>query len=451
MQFLRPALLLASAISASGLACSNDGPLSDSEMDTLRKFKLPSGPPQDPSNAFGDDANVAAFGQKLFFEPVFAGPLGPYNVAAGANGALGAAGEPGKVGCASCHNPMTAGVDQRSLPNATSLGAGYTSRNAPTVINAAYSPSWQFWDGRADSLWAQALGPPEGAVECNSSRLAVAHKIFDLYPSDYAALFGPLPAELADTARFPLTGKPGEKSWDDMLPDDKVTVNRIYANFGKAIAAYERQLISNNFTPSPFDAFMADPKASPMSDAAIRGARLFVGHAGCTECHSGPMFTDSTFHNIGAPQTGEHVPAIDDGRAKGLATLLTADFNRRSMYSDSDQNTAYLDLQAPLDDATTTRLEGLFKTPSLRNVSRTAPYMHDGAYPTLWDVVNHYNFGGATGNYSGTKDPAIAPLMLSDAELSDLVEFLRALEDGPLSPYIDPNLLLKPHLASDPP
>jgi cytochrome c peroxidase len=73
---------------------------------------------------------------------------------------------------------------------------------------------------------------------------------------------------------------------------------------------------------------------------------------------------------------------------------------------------------------------GRFKTPSLRNVSKTAPYMHDGAYGDLWDVVNHYNFGGETATYSGEKDPAINPLLLTDADLDNLLEFLEALEDG---------------------
>jgi cytochrome c peroxidase len=94
-------------------------------------------------------------------------------------------------------------------------------------------------------------------------------------------------------------------------------------------------------------------------------------------------------------------------------------------------------------------MTGQFKTPSLRNVSKTAPYMHDGAYQTLWDVVNHYNFGGVTGNYAGDRDPAIAPLMLSDAELADLVEFLEALNDGDFAPDTDQALFAKPSLPDE--
>ena len=169
---LRHAGLL--ALAAFGLGpgpgCSQNGPLSDEEMAHLRKFTLPPAPPPDTSNLYQDDLQAARLGKQLFFDGGFSGALGPYNVS-DTNGALGNAGDPGKVSCASCHDPMTAGVDQRSKPNATSLGVSYTHRNAPTVINAAHSPVWQFWDGRADSLWSQALSPPEGPAECGGSRL----------------------------------------------------------------------------------------------------------------------------------------------------------------------------------------------------------------------------------------------------------------------------------------
>src|SRR4051794_16653179 len=152
---LRHIVLLALASAAIGLACHDDGPLSDEEMTLLKAFTLPpEGPAIDASNIYGDVPAAQKLGKLLFFEGRYSGPLGPYNVAENTNGALGAATEQGKVSCKSCHDPMTAGADQRSLPRATSLGAGYTVRNAPTVINAAYSPLWQFWDGRADSLWS---------------------------------------------------------------------------------------------------------------------------------------------------------------------------------------------------------------------------------------------------------------------------------------------------------
>jgi cytochrome c peroxidase len=441
---LRHIGFLALAVGALAPACQ-DGPLSDEEMDLLRGSMLPAGPPADPSNASGDLLAAAKLGKLLFFDPAYSGPLGSYNVA-GVNGAVGAAMQEKMIACRDCHDPATGGVDRRSRPNATSLGADYTDRNAPSVINAAYSPLWQFWDGRADSLWSQALAPPEGATECNSSRLAVAHFLFDYYRAQYNDVFSePLPDALATETVFPAKGKPGDSAFDAMAAGDKATINRIYANFGKAVAAYERRLVSNAFEPSDFDRFMAGD-AQAMSPAAIRGARLFVGRAGCAECHRGPMFTDYTFHNIGVPQTGVHVPATDLGRSAGIDAIAGAikkdmagdpnpyDFTKQSAFSDAQDDThlASLTAAAPGDAPPRRPTDGQFKTPTLRNVAKTAPYMHDGAYATLWDVVNHYNFGGATGPYVGDKDPALGPLLLTDAELGDLVEFLRALDDGPV-------------------
>ena len=426
------ALAIAAAQSIGTTGCTQSGPLSDQEMEQLRAFTLPpDGPPPDTSNGYADNRAAARLGKRLYFDGGYSGALGAYNVQKDVNGALGASGVAGLVSCRSCHDPATGGADTRSKPSATSLGAGYTGRNAPTVINAAYSRYWQFWDGRVDSLWSQALAPPEGGMECNSSRLEVVQFLFKNYRQDFEDVFGP--GSLPDLiASLPPAGKPGDRVFDelDSTPGGaKDIVNRAYANFGKAIAAYERLLVSNNFEASPFDRFMSGDKEA-MSPAAIRGARLFVGHAGCAECHQGAMLSDFSFHNVGAPQTGEYVSPTDNGRFDGVTALTSASnmYTRsNALYSDDTTQTTYLEsLQGPPPVA----LKGQFKTPTLRNVAKTAPYMHDGVYQTLWDVVNHYNFGGASGQFAGDKDPTIAPLMLNDAELADLVEFLRALNDG---------------------
>jgi cytochrome c peroxidase len=303
------------------------------------------------------------------------------------------------------------------------------------VLNAAYSPLWQFWDGRKDSLWSQALAPPEGAAEGNTTRLAVVHFLASNYAQAYADVFGPMP-DVSDLTRFPANGMPGDDSWTKMSLADQMTVNTVYANFGKAIAAYERRLVSPSFELSAFDRFMAGD-GQAMSPAAIRGARLFIGHAGCAECHSGPMFSDYKFHNIGAPQQGEYVPTSDDGRRDGVSPLPTDPFNRNGDFSDAKTDAHLIAFETPLSDDQKAELDGQFKTPCLRNVSKTAPYMHDGVYDNLWDVVNHYNFGGETGNYTGEKDPAISPLLLSSGDVDDLVEFLQALEDGAALPTAD--------------
>ncbi len=432
MEFLprRNALaLVGTAVLAAGAGllasgCQQDGPFSETDLAMLRTFALsPLGP--DGSNSSADVALAAKLGKQLYFDTRISGPLGPYDVR-GTNGSLGNAGDTGKVGCISCHDPANGGSDHRSQPAATSLGAGYTPRNSPTVINAAYAPLWQFWDGRVDSLWSQALAPPEGANECNGSRLAVAHLIATDYAAAYVAIFGPLP----DISGFPASGKPGDPAFDGLTSDDQKAINRIFANFGKAIAAYERRLVSPAFSPSPFDEFLAG-KSDSLSPAAMAGAKIFIGRGGCAECHRGPLFSDLSFHNIGAPQEGEHAAITDVGRYDGIAAVQANPFNRGSEFSDERTNDHLTGLTAGDDDI------GRFKTPTLRNVSKTAPYMHDGAYPGLWDVVNHYNFGGETGLYSGDTDPAINPLLLSNEDLDNLIEFLGSLADGDPLPTAD--------------
>jgi cytochrome c peroxidase len=404
--------------------CSRESPLSDTDMATLRSFALVPLPIDTSSASVSDSIAAAQLGKLLYFDPRAAGPLGPANVG-GTNWSLGSAGDTGKVACASCHDPAAGGVDHRSSPAATSLGAGYTARNAPTVVNAAYSPIWQFWDGRVDSLWSQALAPPEGANEEASSRLAIAHFLAAHYAGPYAAIFGALP----DLSGFPADGKPGDPAWDGLTAAEQATINGIYANYGKAIEAYERRLVSGAFNPSAFDQFLAGD-ASALSPAAIAGAQIFIGRGGCQECHRGPLFSDFQFHNIGAPQEGDHVPATDIGRAivtgsaAGIQTFAASPFTRTGAFSEDKTATDVAGLVVSEDDI------GRFKTPSLRNVSKTAPYMHDGAYGDLWDVVNHYNFGGESGNYSGEKDPAINPLLLTNDDLANLIEFLQSLEDG---------------------
>jgi cytochrome c peroxidase len=416
-------------VAAAGMAlasCTDATRFTDEERATLAEYLLPDRPPADPSNKVADDARAAVLGKLFFFDTRFSGALNAPNDGL-TNGSLGAAGVSGRVACVSCHDPALGGTDHRSRPQATSYGASYTGRNAPSVINAAYSDvaegGWQFWDGRKDSLWSQALGPSESPAEHDGTRLEFAHVIFDHYRAQYEAIFDPLP-DLSDTARFPASGKPGDAAFDTMAPEDQDAIDRVFANFGKSIEAYERRLVSTSFEPSPFDREIGTGEPA-MSPGAVRGARLFIGKAGCNECHRGAAFTDHKFHNIGCPQQGEYALATDVGRESGIATVKADAFNRAGLYSDQTDGPQLAGLVALDTDI------GAFKTPTLRNVAFTAPYMHDGVYTDLWDVVNHYNFGGNTGAFSGTKEITIQPLLLEDAELDDLVEFLRALADGP--------------------
>jgi cytochrome c peroxidase len=413
-------------IAGSLIACTDETTFTNEERDILGTFALPSAAPTNPSNKFADDLSAAVLGKKFFFDARFSGTLGPANDGV-TNGSLGVAGTQQKVSCYSCHQIEIGGADRRSRPAATSLGVNYGLRNAPTVINAAFSDiargGWQLWDGRKDSLWALSLGPLEGPNEHSGTRLAYAHLIYDKYRAEYEALFGAMP-DLNDTARFPLAGKPGQPAFDGMQAGDKLAINRIYSNLGKAIEAYERKLVSTNFEASPFDRMIAGDDAA-MTPAAVRGAKLFIGKAACNECHRGSLFSDYKFHNIGCPQEGQNVPSVDIGRANGVKIVKNDLFNRAGAFSDQ-QDSSHIEALVEQD------LDlGSFRTPSLRNVEKTGPYMHNGVYTNMWDVVSHYNFGGGTGAYSGKKEAAISPLLLTDQEMDDLVEFLRSLSDGP--------------------
>jgi cytochrome c peroxidase len=256
-----------------------------------------------------------------------------------------------EVSCAYCHIPGAGFADPH--PTSTGIGDQLGGRQAPTILNTALN-RLQFWDGRATSLEEQALGPIQNPIEMGETAEHLAAKLQDVpgYRQQFKAVFG-----------------------------EEVSLPRIT----EAIAAFERTLVSAN---SPFDKYMAgDSKA--MSEAAIRGLRLFKDKARCILCHNGLNFTDNQFHNLGVPQVGPQKQ--DLGR-----------------YEVTKQD----------------RDRGAFKTPTLRSVLETAPYMHDGAFLTLDEVVEFLNRGGGANSHLS---PLIKPLSLTDGDKQDLVAFLEAL------------------------
>jgi cytochrome c peroxidase len=394
---------------------------------------LPAEPPSDPSNRFADDAQAASLGQKLFFETGYSradGPIGP-------------------VSCATCHIPEKGFQDDRAN---TSQGIGFTSRHAPTLYNAAYGASdsgtvWQFWDGRKDSLWAQALGPPENPVEMGGTRCKVALLLYDKYKSDYEKVFGPMP-ELRGATGEPVIVEAtaiGSSGCDPLDPTVKSLVTPVYVNFGKAIAAYERRLISRN---SRFDQFYEEIStgiwsSDKLSEQEILGLKLFVGKANCVSCHRGSNFSDWKFHSTGISQAGANLPPEDRGRADGVLAVVRDEFNCMSEWSDHADKTqcevSALSSRTPDAGSDPTEL-GSFKTPSLRSVSSSAPYFHTGTLGTLEDVIDLYDRGGDASGFLGTVDENIRQLSLSDEEKRQLAEFLSALEGQPL----DSSLLTDP-------
>ena len=348
----------------------------------------PLGPvPADPSDRVADDPRAAALGQFLFFDSRLS-----------ANG---------QVSCASCHQASHGFTDGKTV--ASGLGAGI--RNSPTVVNAAYN-QWFFLDGRSDSLWSQALQPFENPVEMGGDRLHIVLVVAQdpAVRNAYERVFGPMP---------------------ELAPGDRQAINRTFSNLGKAIEAYERRLVSQ---PAPFDRYVTALKRGDraaqrnLSPAAKRGLKLFVGAARCDLCHSGPTFSDGQFHNLGL------AAAQDPGRAGGIRLLRADPFNSIGAFSDAPRESSRRDRLTFLPDPNTQL--GAFKTPSLREVSRTTPYMHDGRFASLDQVLSFYSgedplrpHGATAGQRERTLD--LIP-RLNPAQKLDLVAFLCALTGSAL-------------------
>ncbi|MBC7413187.1 MAG: cytochrome-c peroxidase [Bacteroidia bacterium] len=276
-----------------------------------------------------------ALGKILFFDPILSGNK--------------------TISCASCHNPNLAFADSVAF----SIGVnGFSKRNTPSVMNMSQRTAL-FWDGRAATLENQSWFPIQDSTEMNLSK---KEAVFRLRAStNYTQLF---------------------KQVYNTLPTAK--------NIAQALAAYERTLES---TGSPFDAYMRG-NATAVSDAAIRGHKLFVGKAKCFDCHFGPDFTIDDFKNIGLYNG---TTLTDKGRYN-----ITK--NKKDI--------------------------GKFKVPGLRNVSLTGPYMHNGMFANLRAVVNYYNNPTQIVHSAiGTDDILAQPLNLSNQECEDLVAFMNTLTD----------------------
>jgi cytochrome c peroxidase len=365
-------------------------------------------PPRDTTNRVDGNPEAIALGKRLFSDARLSGS--------------------GEFSCATCHDAARGWADGKEVAVAAGVGA----RNTPSLWNVAHS-RWYFWDGRADSLWSQALKPIESAVELDGSRAQVARVIHDdpALRASYEALFGALPP-LADARRFPPTGGPladdeeRQLNWWRMAVEDRAAVTDVFVNAGKAIAAYEATIVSK---PAPFDRFVAELKEgkrpAAISAAAQRGLKTFIGIGNCVLCHSGPNFTNKEFHDIRVPPRTT-AGAIDTGRGGGVPLLLEDEFVAAGAHSDDPEGTRamhllYLDFEGGF--------AGHFRTPSLRNVAQTAPYMHAGQYRTLEEVVLHYS------RLEDAVEPVerehiellIRPFPLDEREIDDLVAFLESL------------------------
>jgi cytochrome c peroxidase len=407
-----------------------------SRLSALSPEVLPPARP-DSTNRFADDPLAARWGQQLFFDPRFSGPLLAEDNN-GDPGTLGLRGESGRVSCASCHMPAVGFLDVRSSRRQISLGSGWTRRRSPSLLDFGQS-TVLMWDGRRDTAYNQLFGVVENPLEFNSSRLFTAQQILRHYLDEYTEIFGPPPSldayETVDAATAGCTEMPDDPVTERCpLPGhDDAAVIEVLVNAGKAIGAYERLLTCG---PSRFDAWMHGD-ASALSPEEQRGAVLFV-ELGCDSCHSGPYLSDQQFHNVGAANVlPNFIPPYDDpGAGPGIEAARLDPLNSRGAFSDGD------DGRLAVFPEDTSALLGAFRTPMLRCVSRRPSFMHAGQIRSLEDAVLFFVEGGDHGGYRGVKDPRIVPLDVDREGRDALVAFLRAL-DGP-GP--DPALLEPPEL-----
>jgi len=371
-------------------------------------------PPRDGSNAVEAVPAAVVLGKRLFEEARFS-----------SNQA---------VSCATCHAPERQFQD--NLPVGKGVGIG--SRRTMAIAGTAHS-TWFFWDGRKDSLWSQALGPLEDAVEHGSNRTSIAKLVRSDYSAEYEALFGQMPdlTGLAEDAG-PQGNAAERAAWQSMDPNRRQDVNLVFANLGKAIAAYERTLTPGE---SRFDryvrALVAGDRAGQriLSPAEVSGLRLFIGKGQCATCHSGPLLTDQHFHNTGVPARDPMQP--DRGRSAATVKLQSDEFNCLGTFSDAAPD-ACQELRFMVTDDRA--LEGAFKTPSLRNVALRAPYMHGGQFASLQEVVAHYVKApsAAVGHSElageGHGHGERKRIRLSESEARDVAAFLQTLSGSISTP-----------------
>ena len=288
------------------------------------------------------------------------------------------------VSCASCHQP------DRGWGDGLALSFGYAGsvhwRNTPTVINSAYHPKLG-WDGKALRLDIQAQGAMKGAVAQNIDPVLAEERLRQIpeYVERFAEVFGP--------------GGP----W--------------FEDASRAIAVFQSTLISRNV---PFDRFMEGDE-SALSESAQRGLKLFTTDAGCSACHRGRLFTDEDFHALGVPAPEGF--SNDPVRQIAFRYQLRARGAPEEFYrTATDDPGLYLVTKIETD-------LGQFRTPMLRELGYTAPYMHNGAFDTLEQVIDFYDAGGGE---SQNLDPLLRPLGLSGQDKRDLVVFLESLTGDPI-------------------
>jgi cytochrome c peroxidase len=359
--------------------------------------------PDSPGNPVADNPRAAKLGHRIFFDTAFS--------------------RDGAVSCATCHQPdlnFSGGL----IPGRDVV---LTPRRTMSIVGAAYSP-WLTWDGRSDSLWAQALEPLENSLEHGGTRAQYFHMIASdpSLRTPYESLFGLLPP-INEVAHIPKNASPiGDpeviSAWNTLSATDKALVNTVFSNIGRVLEAYQRLLIPG---ASRFDHYLQAVTGAPgltsenkLTNDEVAGLRLFIGKGNCVHCHNGPLLTNNEFHNTGLfpPNT---LPK-DRGRVEGVKLLLASEFNCLNT-SQSPEN---------CDELRFVKKHGLelvaaFRTPSLRTINK-GPFMHAGQFQSMMEVIDHYNTARAT-----LISDDLEPLQLTDIEKTQLIKFLGTVTSQP--------------------
>ena len=377
-----------------------------SEVARLTTLRLRPVAGRQSGNRLANNASAVRLGQRLFNDVRLSGSA--------------------NIACVSCHVPEFAFTDQRRV----SVGATKLTRNSPSLLGIA-SADWFYWDGRRDSLWAQALTPIETRAEMDSTRTQVARLLLTdvSYRSVYASIAaGALPDSRAwPDAAGPFGDEDEKVAWQQLAANKRRDIDTVFADAGKALAAYVATLAHK---PTRFDRF-AHAMAKGDEAAAERwltvderaGLKLFLDEprSKCIRCHNGPQLTNFGFHNIGTATNADG--QFDFGRALGVRAAAHDPFNCLGAYSDAAPSECSHHRFAESGHAPI----GAFKVPSLRDLVRTAPYMHDGRFRTLEAVIAFYR---ATVPAADNSDDRFR-LEISDSEARQLALFLRTLSAEP--------------------
>lgn len=350
----------------------------DSEKALLEAFSpWPTTVPPDPGNEYSGVAWAESLGATLFNDPVLSADQ--------------------SISCASCHQHGNGLADGTALPQA---GAAPHVRNTQGLLNVGYQ-RWFGWDGGADSLWAASLRPMLSEIEMASEIDSLAIKLRN---TDY------------------LTDALNENDINIASLDDETLVVTV----AKFLGAYMRTLVSVN---TSFDQFLSEMLSnsevdSQYSTSAQRGMKIFFGEGNCFVCHFGANFSNGEFHDIGRPFfTG--VGQVDPGRFAGIQRIKSDPYSLAGIFNGTNNESEIL--------KTTTVKSGQvnfgqWRTPSLRNLTTTAPYMHDGSLETLRDVVDYYADIDTT-RLHAKGEAILKPFNWSESERNDLVEFLETLSE----------------------